>query len=62
MSIAGHLDALKRKHGALEDQIAETMARPSPDQSSLTRLKREKLKLKEQIEKLQHAPDNPTHH
>lgn len=52
MSIDGHLDALKRKHGALESQIEDQMSRPVPDQSALTALKREKLRLKEEIEKI----------
>ncbi|MEO1702693.1 MAG: DUF465 domain-containing protein [Pseudomonadota bacterium] len=52
MSIEGHLDALKRKHGALESQLNEMMLRPVPDQAKLTMLKREKLRLKEEIVKL----------
>ena len=52
MSLDGHLDALKRKHGALESEIADMAARPAPDQSALTALKREKLRLKEEIEKI----------
>ncbi len=52
MSLDGHLDALKRKHGALKSQIDDHMSRPVPDQSVLTALKREKLRLKEEIEKI----------
>lgn len=52
MSLEGHLDALKRKHGALENQISEMSGRPAPDQSELRQLKREKLRLKEEIEKI----------
>lgn len=52
MSIEGHLDALKRKHGDLETQLHEMMRRPAPDQAALTVLKREKLRLKEEIMKL----------
>ncbi|MEO1747276.1 MAG: DUF465 domain-containing protein [Pseudomonadota bacterium] len=52
MSIEGHLDALKRKHGALESQLNEMMSRPVPDQATMTMLKREKLRLKEEITKL----------
>lgn len=53
MSLDGHLDALKRKHGALENQIDDMQARPAPDETIISRLKREKLRLKEEIEKLQ---------
>ncbi len=52
MSIESHLDSLKRKHVALEEEIANMSARPLPDQSKLTILKREKLRLKEQIEEI----------
>lgn len=52
MTIEGHLEALKRKHSELEKEISFTLGRPSPDQTMLTRLKREKLKLKEEIERL----------
>ena len=52
MSIEGHLDALKRKHGALESQLTQMMLRPVPDQATMTMLKREKLRLKEEIIKL----------
>ena len=61
MSIAGHLDSLKRKHFALEQEIADVSASPMPDQSRVTSLKRQKLRLKEQIEKLQ-AEDAGTRH
>lgn len=52
MSIDGHLDALKRKHGALDNEINDMLARPAPDESKLNRLKREKLRLKDEIEKI----------
>ncbi|WP_306118757.1 MULTISPECIES: DUF465 domain-containing protein [unclassified Roseitalea] len=59
MALDGHLDALKRKHGALESEISDMQARPAPDESRITRLKREKLRLKEQIERLS---TQTTHH
>ena len=52
MSLDGHLDALKRKHGALEKEINEMLGRPAPDESRITRLKREKLRLKDEMKKL----------
>ena len=52
MSLDGHLDALKRKHGALESEINDMQSRPAPDESQLVRLKREKLRLKDEIEKI----------
>lgn len=62
MSIAGHLDSLKRKHGVLEEKIADVSARPMPDQSQVTMLKREKLRLKEQIEKIEASAELQTQH
>lgn len=52
MSIDGHLDALRRKHGALDNEINDMLARPAPNDSEIMRLKREKLRLKDEIEKL----------
>ena len=52
MSIEAHLESLERKHGFLETKISERMSQPAPDQVELTQLKREKLRLKEEIERL----------
>lgn len=52
MAIESHLAALERKHSALEQQISEAMASPATDNILITRLKRQKLQLKEQIEKV----------
>jgi hypothetical protein len=46
------LRALEERHAALERRIAEEDARPMPDADALTRLKREKLRLKEEMERL----------
>ena len=52
MSLDGHLDALKRKHVALEEELNEMLGRPAPDESHVSKLKREKLRLKDEMEKL----------
>jgi hypothetical protein len=44
-----HLDTLVEKHHALQAAIDEESHRPLPDQVRVTQLKREKLKLKEEI-------------
>ncbi len=46
------LQALSDRHQALEAQISQEGNRPRPDDLSLARLKREKLRLKEEMEKL----------
>jgi hypothetical protein len=49
------LRSLEDRHATLERQIASEDSRPRPDAEALTRLKREKLRLKEEIEKLRRA-------
>ncbi|MFQ3664528.1 MAG: YdcH family protein [Sphingomonadaceae bacterium] len=44
-----HLEALTSRHKILDGQIAAEMRRPVPDAATLSRLKREKLKLKDAI-------------
>ncbi|MBC8716647.1 MULTISPECIES: YdcH family protein [Brucella/Ochrobactrum group] len=52
MAIESHLATLEQKHGALEEEISEALASPAIDDLHVTSLKRKKLALKEQIEKL----------
>ena len=44
-----HVTALEEKHAGLEAKIDEESQRPLPDATTLARLKKEKLKLKEEI-------------
>ena len=46
------LRTLEDRHAALERQIVQEDARPRPDAAELSRLKIEKLRLKEEIERL----------
>jgi hypothetical protein len=52
MSLHEHVDSLRTKHATLEQMIDEEQHRPLPDQVTLTRLKREKLRIKEEIQRL----------
>ena len=52
MSLLEHVGSLRVKKSQIEDLIEQEQHRPLPDQGILTRLKREKLKIKEQISKL----------
>ena len=52
MSLLTHLDTLKDRHATLESQIADEDQRPRPDSDTLRRLKLEKLRVKEEIERL----------
>ncbi len=60
MSLHEHVDSLRAKHARLEQQIDEEQHRPLPDNAVLAKLKREKLRLKEAIEKLQYDSDMET--
>jgi hypothetical protein len=44
-----HVSALQAKHAGLEARIVEESQRPLPDMITLARLKKEKLKLKEEM-------------
>ncbi len=46
------LRALEDRHATLEARIADEDNRPRPDADQLARLKREKLRLKEEMERL----------
>ena len=52
MTLAGHLAELSEKHRMLEIKIQEEMARPSADDLQINRLKKEKLKIKDEMAKL----------
>jgi hypothetical protein len=52
MSLQTRLDALRERHASLESRIMDEDQRPRPDSETLTRLKIEKLRVKEEIERL----------
>lgn len=54
MSVQEHVDSLRNKHAHLEHLIDEELHRPLPDQTVLARMKKEKLRIKEEIERLRH--------
>lgn len=47
-----HLESLTARHARLDANLADESRRPQPDQNRVNRLKREKLKLKEEINRL----------
>ncbi|MGD9783402.1 MAG: YdcH family protein [Hyphomicrobiaceae bacterium] len=53
MSLSAHLAELNERHKSLERRIAEEAARPGSDDIEIRRMKQEKLKLKEEIARLQ---------
>ena len=44
-----HISALQAKHADIEAQIAAENQRPLPDMATISRLKKEKLRVKEAI-------------
>jgi hypothetical protein len=52
MSQQARLEALKERHAALEARILDEDQRPRPDSETLMRLKIEKLRIKEEMERL----------
>jgi hypothetical protein len=54
MSLQSHIEALKDRHAGLEARISDEDHRPRPNSDRLSRLKLEKLRLKEEMERLQH--------
>ena len=52
MSMQSHLAELEKRHQALEDEINECLAHPAIDDLKIVELKRRKLQVKDEIERL----------
>jgi hypothetical protein len=52
MSLQSRIDSLKNRHHALDARVSEEDHRPRPDPDALIRLKGEKLRLKDEMERL----------
>ena len=53
MSISAHLTELSERHKALDERIKKALQQPAVDELEVNRLKREKLKLKDTMTRLQ---------
>lgn len=53
MSLESRIESLKGRHAMLEGRIHDEDGRPRPDGDALNRLKLEKLRLKEEMDRLQ---------
>jgi len=62
MSLQTHLAELERKHRQLEEAIAQAVASPSSDDLGVAELKRKKLLLKDEIERVRQTMPSPTLH
>ncbi|MEE4155000.1 MAG: YdcH family protein [Erythrobacter sp.] len=46
---SSHLNALQSKHAGLDARLRDELARPAPDAAMIQSLKKQKLRLKEEI-------------
>ena len=54
MSLQAHLGELHAKHRALEAELADAMNHPASSDAEIAELKRKKLKIKDEITRLEH--------
>lgn len=52
MSLSGHIDELKRKHREISEKVESYERAPSADDTQIRTLKKQKLRLKEEIVRL----------
>jgi hypothetical protein len=60
MSIESHLAELEKKHRAIEREIEVELTHPNADDVKVSSLKRKKLRIKDEMTRLQ--PAQPTVH
>ena len=53
MSLTSHLQELRKKHAALSVEVEEALKSPSTSDFHITDLKKQKLRLKEEITRLE---------
>jgi hypothetical protein len=61
MTIQAHLAELERKHRALDEELAEAMNHPSTDDLKIAELKRRKLLVKDEIQRIQITEPHSLH-
>ncbi|WP_152339536.1 YdcH family protein [Pseudorhizobium flavum] len=52
MTIQAHIASLEKKHGALEEELQSVLASPSADDRQIADIKRRKLRLKDELQRL----------
>jgi hypothetical protein len=52
MNIEAHLATLEKKHGVLEQELHSALTSPSVEDEYIATLKRRKLRLKDEIQKI----------
>lgn len=54
MSLGAHLQELKKKHASLSEAVEQAQRSPGMDELDLREMKKQKLRLKEEITRLEH--------
>jgi hypothetical protein len=52
MTVQAHIASLEKKHGDLEEELQAILASPSSDDREIAELKRRKLRIKDQVQRL----------
>ncbi len=55
MSLSSHLTELRRKHQTLSQEVEQAQRQPATDALTIAQLKKQKLRLKEEITRLSSA-------
>ena len=55
MSTVDDIEALKAKHASLEHALDEENSRPYPDDDTICSLKKRKLRIKDELERLRNS-------
>lgn len=56
MTLQAHLDELVSKHKTLEAELADAIAHPASSDAEIAEIKRKKLKIKDEIMKIEAQP------
>lgn len=56
MAVEARIAELNNRHAKLEQSLNDVLSHPSAEDTEIVRLKREKLRIKEEIERLRRAP------
>ncbi|MDM7255126.1 MAG: DUF465 domain-containing protein [Paracoccus sp. (in: a-proteobacteria)] len=52
MTVASHIEELKKKHQALSEAVEKEQKSPGSDDLKIAQMKKEKLRIKEEIDRL----------
>ncbi len=55
MTVTSHIAELKKKHEHLSEMVLKAQRSPGTDDLAISELKKQKLRLKEEITRLSHA-------